>query len=66
MDDFAGGELDQVMIKGKGGYMLTMHGQDLALTVLVKPDAQAAQIFSQMERAVQSLGKMGVDLTGSY
>jgi predicted regulator of Ras-like GTPase activity (Roadblock/LC7/MglB family) len=55
MDDFAGGELDQVLITGKGGCMLAIHGHELALAVLVKPDAEAGLIFSQMERVVDSL-----------
>ena len=55
MDDFAGGELDQILIKGKEGYMLAIHSQELALTVLARPDAQAGWIFSQMEQVVDSL-----------
>jgi len=55
MDDFGGGELAQVLIKGKDGSMLTIHGQELALTVLTKPDAEAGLIFSQMQRVVDSL-----------
>lgn len=55
MDDFTGGGLDRVLIKGKGGYMLAVHGQELVLAVLAKPDAQADTIFSQMEQVVNSL-----------
>jgi hypothetical protein len=61
MDDFAGGELDQVLIKGKTGYMLAIHGNDLALTVLAQPDAEAGLIFSQMELVVESLRHIPCD-----
>jgi len=58
--DFLGGELDQILVKGKGGNMLTIcHGQDLALTVLTKPDAEQGQVFSQMRRVAESLGEGG-------
>ncbi len=55
MDEFLGGEIDQVLIRGKGGYMLAIHGQELALAVLAKPDAEAGLIFTQMEQAMDGL-----------
>ncbi len=59
IDDFAGGELDQVFIKGKGGNMLAIrHGQELALTVLTKPDAEAGLIFSRMKQVADSLVRL--------
>jgi len=55
MDDFVGGELDQLHIKGKSGSMLAIHGHELALAVLTQPDAEAGVIFSRMEQVVDSL-----------
>jgi len=55
MDEFVGDELDQVLIKSKGGYLLAILGKDLALTVLAKPYAESGLIFSQMALVVDNL-----------
>ena len=61
MGDFGGGNLDRLLIKGEGGYVLAMHDEDLALAVVARPGASAELIFPQMEAAVRSLRHVACD-----
>lgn len=50
------GELDQVYIKGKLGYVLLMSvGEDAVLTTLAKANAKLGLIFLDMSRAVEKI-----------
>jgi len=52
------GELEQVLIKGKKGYVLMIYaGKEAVLTVLAKPNAKLGLIFLDVKRAAESLGK---------
>ncbi len=62
MGDFVGGGLDQLLIKGEGGYVLVIPSQDFALTALVNPDAEVGPIFSQMKQAMESLRQLSCGL----
>ncbi len=57
--ELARGELEQVLIKGKDGYVLMMHaGSDAVVTVLAKPSAKLGLIFLDVKRAAESIGKL--------
>lgn len=50
------GSLEQVLIKGKDGYVLMIHaGKDAVLTVLAKPDAKLGLIFLDVKRAAEQI-----------
>ncbi|WP_150049927.1 MULTISPECIES: roadblock/LC7 domain-containing protein [Methylomonas] len=53
------GELEQVLIKGKRGYVLmTYAGHEAVLTVLAKPNAKLGLIFLDVKRAAESIADM--------
>jgi predicted regulator of Ras-like GTPase activity (Roadblock/LC7/MglB family) len=56
MTNFVGGELDHFILSGKNGCILVIHGEELALAVLIKSDAKADLIFPQMEHAFLQIG----------
>lgn len=48
------GDLEQVMVKGKTGYILMTHsGQDAVLSVLANPSAKLGLIFLDAKRAAE-------------
>lgn len=53
------GHLEQVLIKGKHGYVLmTYAGEEAVLTVLAKPNAKLGLIFLDVRRAAESIAEM--------
>ncbi len=53
------GELEQVMVKGKEGYVLMTHaGRDAVLSVLARPGAKLGLIFLDVRRAAETLAKL--------
>ncbi len=53
------GELEQVLVKGKTGYILmTYAGQDAVITVLAKPKAKLGLIFLDVKRAAENISKV--------
>lgn len=53
------GSLEQVLIKGRQGYVLmTYAGEDAVLTVLAKPNAKLGLIFLDVKRAAESIADM--------
>ncbi len=53
------GELEQVMVKGKEGYILMTHaGEDAVLSVLAKANAKLGLIFLDARRAAESITKV--------
>ncbi|OQW93328.1 MAG: hypothetical protein BWK79_11705, partial [Beggiatoa sp. IS2] len=50
------GELEQVWIKGRRGYVLITHaGPDMVVSVVAKPTAKLGLIFLDIKRAVKSV-----------
>lgn len=50
------GELEQVWIKGRKGYVLITHaGPDMVVSVVAKPTAKLGLIFLDIKRAVKSV-----------
>ena len=57
--ELARGGLEQVLIKGLGGYVLmTYAGDDAVLTVLAKSQAKLGLIFLDVKRAAESISKV--------
>ncbi len=53
------GGLDQVYVKGAGGYvLLTAVGTDAVLTVLARSTAKLGLVFLEMRRAAEDLERM--------
>jgi predicted regulator of Ras-like GTPase activity (Roadblock/LC7/MglB family) len=53
------GDLEQVLVKGKKGYILmTGAGDESVLTVLAKPNAKLGLIFLDVKRAAESVTRM--------
>ncbi|MDD2739749.1 MAG: roadblock/LC7 domain-containing protein [Methylomonas lenta] len=53
------GNLEQVLIKGRHGYVLmTYAGEEAVLTVLAKPNAKLGLIFLDVKRAAESIADM--------
>ncbi len=53
------GDLEQVLIKGKDGYVLMMHaGDDAVVTVLAKPTAKLGLIFLDVKRAAENIARL--------
>lgn len=53
------GTLEQVMVKGKEGYILMTHaGPDAVLSVLARPSAKLGLIFLDARRAAESIAKL--------
>ena len=58
-EDLGRGSLDQVLIKGKSGYVLvTYAGLDVVVTVLTKPEARLGLIFLDVKRAADAIKKL--------
>jgi predicted regulator of Ras-like GTPase activity (Roadblock/LC7/MglB family) len=50
------GVLDQVYVRGAGGYVIVSAvGEDAVLTVLARPDAKLGLVFLDMRRAAEDL-----------
>lgn len=57
--ELARGELEQVLVKGKNGYVLMMHaGEEAVVTVLAKPTAKLGLIFLDVKRATENIIKI--------
>lgn len=57
--ELARGNLEQVLVKGAGGYVLmTGAGQEAVLTVLAKSNAKLGLIFLDVRRAAESIAKL--------
>lgn len=53
------GELEQVLIKGKNGYVLVTHtGSDAVITVVAKPTAKLGLVFLDVKRAAGKMEKL--------
>lgn len=53
------GTLEQVMVKGKEGYILMTHaGEDAVLSVVARPSAKLGLIFLDAKRAAESIAKL--------
>ncbi len=53
------GALEQVMVKGKDGYILMTHaGADAVLSVLARPTAKLGLIFLDARRAAENIAKL--------
>ncbi len=53
------GELEQVLIKGKNGYVLMAHaGRDAVISVMAKPTARLGLIFLDVKRAAEDVTKI--------
>ncbi|MDI6750776.1 MAG: roadblock/LC7 domain-containing protein [Pseudomonadota bacterium] len=53
------GALEQVMVKGKEGYILMIHaGEDAVLSVVARPGAKLGLIFLDAKRAAESVSKL--------
>ena len=53
------GNLEQVYIRGKGGYvLLTAVGQEAVLTALAREGAKLGLIFLEMRRAAENLARL--------
>lgn len=53
------GQLEQVLVKGDGGYViLTQAGDQAVLTVLAKPDAKLGLVFLDVKRAAANIAKV--------
>ncbi|MES9867595.1 MAG: roadblock/LC7 domain-containing protein [Candidatus Thiodiazotropha sp. LLP2] len=57
--ELARGDLEQVLIKGKNGYVLMAHaGPEAVVTVLSKTQAKLGLIFLDVKRAAESIEKL--------
>ncbi len=57
--ELARGELEQVLVKGRHGYVLMVHaGEDAVVTVVVKEKAKLGLIFLDVKRAAKSVIKL--------
>lgn len=53
------GALEQVMVKGKDGYILMIHaGEDAVLSVVTRASAKLGLIFLDARRAAESIAKL--------
>jgi predicted regulator of Ras-like GTPase activity (Roadblock/LC7/MglB family) len=53
------GTLDQVYIRGNGGYVILMSvGEEAVLTVLARQDAKLGLVFLDMRRAASDLARL--------
>lgn len=53
------GEMEQVLVKGKHGYILMTHANnDSVLTIIVKSTARLGLIFLDVKRAAEAIGKI--------
>jgi hypothetical protein len=57
--ELARGQLEQVLIKGKNGYVLLTHaGGDAVLAVMTKASAKLGLIFLDVKRAAEAVAKI--------
>jgi predicted regulator of Ras-like GTPase activity (Roadblock/LC7/MglB family) len=58
VEDFAGGGLEQVLVKGRIGYLLAIptHQEEIGLIALTSTNAELELIFSEMKQAAESIG----------
>lgn len=57
--ELARGQLEQVLIKGQGGFVLiTSAGPEAVLTVMAKPHAKLGLIFLDVKRAAEAASKL--------
>jgi predicted regulator of Ras-like GTPase activity (Roadblock/LC7/MglB family) len=57
--ELARGDLEQVLVKGAGGYVLMAHaGPEAVVTVLAKPNAKLGLIFLDVKRAAESIEQL--------
>lgn len=57
--ELARGTLDQVLVKGKKGYVLmTYAGSDSVMTVIAKPQAKLGLIFLDVKRAAERIASV--------
>lgn len=57
--ELARGELEQVLVKGKSGFILLTHANpESVLTVVTKPNARLGLIFLDVKRAADAIGKI--------
>jgi uncharacterized protein len=53
------GTLDQVYIKGEGGYVILMAiGREAVLTVMARPETQLGLLFLEMRRTTEELANL--------
>lgn len=53
------GKLDQVYIKGEGGYVILMAvGREAVLTVMARPETQLGLLFLEMRRTTEDLAAL--------
>jgi len=53
------GDLEQVLIKGDGGYVVMTHaGKDAVVTVVAKPQSKLGLIFLDIKRASEQISKI--------
>jgi hypothetical protein len=53
------GKLDQVYIKGEGGFVILMAvGKEAVLTVMARPETQLGLLFLEMRRATEDLAAL--------
>ena len=58
-EELGRGSLEQVYIKGKGGYvLLSAVGKEAVLTVLARADAKLGLLFLDMRRATEDIEKL--------
>ncbi len=57
--ELARGELQQVLVKGRNGFVLMIHaGKEAVLTVLAKPQAKLGLIFLDAKRAAEQIAQL--------
>lgn len=57
--ELARGNLEQVLVRGKGGYILMTHaGDEAVVTVVTKPQAKLGLIFLDVKRAAESITRI--------
>lgn len=58
-EELACGELEQVLIKGKSGYVLVAHASsDAVITVVTRSTARLGLVFLDVQRAAQKIEKL--------
>ena len=57
--ELARGDLEQVLVKGRQGYVLMTHaGQEAVVSVVAKSTAKLGLIFLDVKRAAESIAKL--------
>ncbi len=58
-EELSRGELEQVLVKGKSGYILITHaGPDAVITIVAKPTAKLGLVFLDVKRAANKIEKL--------